>query len=154
MNHSFAFLRSIRFRLPMLFMMVSAIPAVVAIVWISSLLNERMEVLLQQRVRDSALTAHNIFEEYAQDMLLKARLMTQTQQMQSTLRQQDKIALINHLSNLRQDLNLGVYNATVEIFDASGKLFVAEPKRSLQQVPDTLVYTAMHRGQYRVSRFF
>ncbi|MBF2055315.1 MAG: diguanylate cyclase [Candidatus Sericytochromatia bacterium] len=154
MKNTLTFLRSIRFRLPMLFMMVSAIPAVVAIVWISSLLNERMEVLLQQRVRDSALTAHNIFEEYAQDILLKARLVTQTQQVQSTLRQQDKIALINQLSALRQDLNLGVYNATVEIFDASGKLFVAEPKRSLQQVSDTLVYTAMHRGQYRVSRFF
>jgi len=145
---------SIRFRLPALFMMVSAIPAVVAIIWISNLLNERMEILLQQRVRDSASIVQNVFEEYAQDILLKARLITQTQQIQQQVYAQDKIPLINHLSTLNQDLNLTLYGAVIEVFDSSGKLFVAEPKRAQQQVPDTLVYTAMNRGQFRVLRFF
>lgn len=146
--------RSIRFRLPILFTMVSAIPALVAIFWLSSLLSDRMELSLQQRVQDSAQIVSNVFDSYSEDLLLKARLMTQTQQLQELLYRKDKIALINYLSTLRNDLNLSLYGGVIEIFDDSGRLLVSEPKRATQQVPDVMAYTALKRGDFKISRFF
>lgn len=146
--------RSIRFRLPILFMMVSAIPAVVAVFWISNILKERHEIILQQRVQDSAQIVNNVFEAYSEDLLLKARLIAQTQQVQEQLQQKNKIALINYLSSLNQDLNLAVYGGIVEVFDDTGRLLVSEPKHPEQQVPDTMVYTALKRGEFKVSQFF
>ncbi|MEZ0367917.1 MAG: GAF domain-containing protein, partial [Candidatus Sericytochromatia bacterium] len=146
--------RSIRFKLPAMFMMVSAIPALVALIWLSSLLNERMEQILQQRVRDSAIIAENVFKEYTEDLLLKARLISENRQVPELLASGDKIALINQLSAQHQDLNLSLYGAGIEIFDQSGRLAVSEPKRATQQVPDTMVYTVLKRGEYKISTFF
>lgn len=146
--------KSIRIKLPLMFMMVSAIPAVVAIIWISSLLNERMELMLQKQAKDSALMAANVFEQYTEDLLLKARLIAEAKQVPQLLHDAQKIDLINQLSALYQDLNLGLYGAGIEVFDQSGRLAVSEPKRAAQQVPDTMIYTVLKRGEFKISTFF
>lgn len=147
-------LRSIRFRLPALFLVVALVPAVIMLVWLSTLLNNRMEQMLLARVSDATVTADNVFHQYSEDLLLKARLISASRQLSEQLLQKDKIALINQLSNLHQDLNLSVYDAGVEIFDQSGRLAASEPKRTTQQVPDTMIYTVLKRGEYKISTFF
>ncbi|PKL75284.1 MAG: hypothetical protein CVV27_16150, partial [Candidatus Melainabacteria bacterium HGW-Melainabacteria-1] len=146
--------KSIRFQLPLLFMMTSAIPALVAIIWISSLLTDRMEQMLQQRVRDSAQIADNVFKQYGEDLLLKTRVVSENRQISALLLSGDKIALINQLSALQQDLNLSVYGASIEVFDQSAGLVVSEPKRVNQQVPSPTVYTVLKRGEFKTSVYF
>ncbi|MGV3524576.1 MAG: diguanylate cyclase [Candidatus Sericytochromatia bacterium] len=146
--------KSIRLRLPLLFTLISAVPALVAIYWISGVLNTRLEQMLQQRVQENALMVENVFNQYGEDLLLKVRLATQTPRLQELLSSQDRIALINQLSTLHQDLNLSLYGAGIEIYDQTGRLRAAEPKRPTQQVPDTMIYTALKKGEHKVSRYF
>ncbi len=146
--------RSIRFRLPLLFMMASAIPALVSIYWISGLLNERMEQILDQRVRDSVTIVNNVFDEYTNDILLKGRVIAQTRSVHELLLAGQTIGLINELNTLNQDLHLTLYGAVIEIYDRNGRLVVSEPHRAKQQVPDRTIYTALKRNEFKVSRFF
>lgn len=146
--------RSIRVKVPLMFMLVSALPLLVAMLWVSNLLNERLEYLLQQKANDSAAIASNVFEQYTEDLLLKTRLIVQSPELAHRLLSDDKIALINQLSDLHQDLNLSLYGAGIEIFDQSARLLVSEPKKATQQVPDTMVYTVLKRGEYKISTFF
>lgn len=147
-------IKSIRFRLPIMFMMASAIPAIVAIFWISNLLNERMNQMLQQRVNDSAVIVSNVFNQYSEDLLLRARLLAQDSRTQELLKARKRIELINHLSTLSDDLNLNLYGAVLEVFDENTRLLASVPKRGAQHVPDTMVYTALTKGEFKTSRFF
>ena len=146
--------RSIRLKVPVLFMMVSVIPALVAMFSLSRLLTDRMEQILQQRVHDSAQIANNVFKSYSEELLLKARVITSSPQIAEELARGDKIALINQLSALNQDLGMNVYGAGIEIFDASGRLAVSEPKRAVQRIPDTMAYTVVKRGEFKISSYF
>lgn len=146
--------RSIRVRLPLLFMLVSTVPALVSVVWISNVLTDRMEDILQQRVNDGVTVVENVLQQYTEDLLLKGRVVAQTQQIQDLLRSRDKIALINELSSLNQDLQLTLYGTVIEVFDESGQAVVSEPKKRTQQVPDRMIYTALRRNEFKVSRFF
>lgn len=145
--------RSIRFRLPLLFMMAAAIPALVSIYWISNLLNERMEQMLVQRLRDSVTIVNNVFDEYTNDILLKARVIAQMRSVQELLLAGQTIGLINELNTLNQDLHLTLYGAVIEIYDRNGRLVVSEPRRATQQVPDRTIYTALKRNEFKVSRY-
>ena len=146
--------RSIRVRLPLLFMVVATVPALVSVVWISNVLTDRMEEILQQRVNDGVTVVENVLQQYTEDLLLKGRVVAQTQQIQELLRSRNKIALINELSTLNQDLQLTLYGTVIEVFDESGQAVVSEPKKRTQQVPDRMIYTALRRNEFKVSRFF
>ena len=74
--------RSLRFRLPFFFMLVSALPALLSVFWISNLLTTRMEQILQQRVDDGVVVVENVLQQYTEDLLLKGRVVSQTQQIQ------------------------------------------------------------------------
>ena len=146
--------RSIRVRLPLLFMLVSTVPALLSVVWISNVLTDRMEDILQQRVHDGVAVVENVLQEYTEDLLLKGRVVAQTQQVQEFLRSRNKIALINELNSLNQDLQLTLYGTVLEVFDESGQAVVSEPKKRTQQVPDRMIYTALRRNEFKISRFF
>lgn len=146
--------RSIRVRLPLLFTLVSALPALLSVFWISNVLTARMEEILQQRVNEGVSVVENVLQQYTEDLLLKGRVVAQTQQIQEYLRSRNKIALINELNTLNQDLQLTLYGTVIEVFDESGQAVVSEPKKRTQQVPDRMIYTALHRNEFKVSRFF
>lgn len=146
--------RSIRVRLPVLFTLVSVLPALLSVFWISNVLTDRMDDILQQRVSEGVTVVENVLQQYTEDLLLKGRVVAQTQQIQDNLRSRNKIALINELNTLNQDLQLTLYGTVIEVFDESGQVVVSEPKKRTQQVPDRMIYTALRRNEFKVSRFF
>ncbi len=146
--------RSIRFRLPLLFTLISALPALLSVFWISNVLTDRMEQILQQRVDDGSVVVENVLQQYTEDLLLKGRVVAQAQRIQELLRSRNKIELINELNRMNQDLQLTLYGTVIEVFDENGQLVVSEPKKRQQQVPDRTIYTALRKNEFKVSRFF
>ncbi|PIQ23853.1 hypothetical protein COW36_13525 [bacterium (Candidatus Blackallbacteria) CG17_big_fil_post_rev_8_21_14_2_50_48_46] len=147
------FIKSIRFRLPAFFLLAALLPTLLSAIWSSGLLEHRMEEMFAQQAQDSAQVASNIFEEYAQDLFLKTRVISQSQSVSQAVNSNNYLTLINHLSDLYQDLNLQLYDAVIEIYAPNGQLMVAEPRQSKQLVPADHIQAAL-KGEFKNSRFF
>jgi diguanylate cyclase (GGDEF)-like protein len=146
-------LNSIRFRLPALFLVAALVPALLSAVWSSQLLQNQIETMFTQRAQETAKVADNVFEEYTQDILLKTRIISQTQVIQEQALKQDYLDLINQLSSVYQDLNLQLYDAVIEVYDPSGHLMVAEPLQGQRLTGLDQVKAAL-KGDFKSSRRF
>lgn len=146
-------LKSIRFRLPALFLLAALLPALLSALWSSQLLKQRMQAMFSEQARESVEIAHNLFEEYQQDILLKTRIISQTRAIQELILNYSELDLINQLSILYQDLNLQLYDAVIEIYAPQGHLIAAEPRLGRRLTPKDHIQAAL-RGEFRQARLF
>jgi diguanylate cyclase (GGDEF)-like protein len=150
---SITLVNSIRFRLPALFLLAALLPTLLSVVWSSRLLKQRMEDMFTQRARESAVIVGNIFDQYQQDILLKTRIISQTQAIQTHLLTGQSLELINQLNALYQDLNLQLYDAVLEVYQPNGQLLVAEPRQGRRLTPTAQIQAAL-RGEIKSVRLF
>jgi diguanylate cyclase (GGDEF)-like protein len=126
-------------KLIFLFVAVVCFPIVLSIIVISGLITQRMEIMLQKRAEGSLLVASNVFDQFIEDISLKARIISQLKDVKTAIIENDRIELINNLNYIRQDLNLSFYDSIIEIYDKNGSLMVSEPKVSEKMTETSII---------------
>ena len=135
-------------KLILLFFLVVCIPVILSIIASSTLFNNKMDVILEKRATESLNVAGSVFEKFMDDISLRGRIISQIRDVQVAAAARDKIALIDKISVLRQDLNLDYYDAVIEIYDNSGNLMVAAPKTS-EIMTDSEIISSALKGEFK-----
>ncbi len=131
-----------------LFISVVCFPIILSIIIISNLVSSRMETMLHKRAASSLQVASNIYEQFMEDIALKARIISQLKDIKNSYFENDKLELLKNLNFVRQELNVNYYDGIIEIYDHSGKPFVSEPKIAEKLTDPDIIQDALN-GDYR-----
>jgi diguanylate cyclase (GGDEF)-like protein len=131
-------------KLIFLFIAVVCFPIILSVVLISNLVSDRMDTLLGRRAQSSMTVASNVFDQFIDDISLKARIISQLKDIKNAIIENDQIELIKNINFIRTDLNINFYDGIVEIYDKKGQLLVAEPKISKKMTADNIIRDALN----------
>lgn len=120
--------QTLRARLLITMVGVVILPGLFSLLWSHWSVQGMVTDLLNKQGDDAGQVVDNIFEEFVNDSFLKARIITQTRDLQTAVHSRETIDLINQLSALHQELNLGLYDGVIEVFDPQGRLLASEPR--------------------------
>ena len=110
-----------------LFILIVCIPMLFSFMYVSDMVSERMEKMMEKRAANRLLIAENILQQTSSDLLVKAKTISQLNDIKELVSARDLIQLIDRLHSLRKDFRLDIFEGSIEIFDAQGNLLVSEP---------------------------
>lgn len=135
-------------KLILLFIIVVCFPIILSIILSSNLVTGGIESMLNKRALSSLQVASNVFEQFNDDISLKARIISQLDDIRNTIIKKDSIELIKDLNYMRQDLKINFYDGIIEIYDNSGNLLVSEPQISKRLTSREIINNVL-KGQVK-----
>lgn len=134
-------------KLLILFVLVVFFPLFLSVLITSSMMHRQIDEMAERRASLRLQVVSNIFDEFIDDISLKARIIAQLNDVRKAVLENDKIELIQELNFIRQDLNLNYYGAVIEVYN-NDQLMASEPQISQRLTSEAPVREAL-RGEIK-----